>query len=41
MIDQRLHFFYELPCVRVVDMVIERGLIHPARADVEQARIPD
>jgi hypothetical protein len=40
-IDQRLHFFYKLLRVRLADMIIECGLIHPARVNVEQPRIPD
>jgi hypothetical protein len=40
-IDQRLHFFYKLFCVRLPDMIIERRLIYPARVNVEQARIPN
>ena len=40
-IDQRLHLFDKLNRVRLVDMIIERSLIHPARVNVEQSRIPD
>src|SRR4029450_5089160 len=40
-IDQRLHFFCKLLYVRLADMMIECGLIHPARMNVEQTRILD
>jgi hypothetical protein len=40
-IDQRLHFFCKLLYVRLADMMFECGLIHPARMNVEHARILD
>src|SRR4030095_5832273 len=40
-IDQPLYFFYKLLCVRLADMIIECGLIYPARVNVEQTRIPN
>jgi hypothetical protein len=40
-IDQRLHLFDKLNGVWLVDMMIECGLIHPARVNVEQPCIPD
>jgi hypothetical protein len=38
-IDQRLHLFYKLLCVWLGDVIVECGLIYPARVNVEQARI--
>jgi hypothetical protein len=40
-IDQRLHLFDKLNGVWLVDMMVECGLIHPARMNVEQPCIPD
>jgi hypothetical protein len=35
-IDQRLHLFDKLHGVRLLDVIIERGLIDPARVNVKQ-----
>ena len=40
-IDQRLHLFYKLHCVRLADMIIKRDLIYPARVDIEESLIPN
>jgi hypothetical protein len=40
-IDQRLHLFDKLNGVWLVDMMTERGLIQPARVNIEQPCIPD
>jgi hypothetical protein len=41
MIDQRLHLFHKPHCVWQANMIIESGLIYPARVDVEKPQIPD
>ena len=38
-IDQRLHPFDEAHRVRQARVMVERGFVHPARMDVEQARV--
>jgi len=40
-IDQELHLFYKLHCVRLADMIIKRDLIYPARVDIEESLIPN
>ena len=40
-IDQELHLFYKLHCVRLADMIIKRDLIYPTRVNIEELLIPN
>jgi hypothetical protein len=40
-VNQQLHLFDKLHGVRLLDVIIERGLVYPVRVNVEQPRIPN